>query len=707
MDHALTFQKIKEQVELPELLTYYGYTLKKGEDLGKGKWHVFEGDDTLVVFKGRGNDWMYFNSHDDRDKGSVIDWMKNRVNSGRIVGIEQQPGRNVWQTVNDHFRAYLNLPEDQRPKLELPPISETAPGEKFQSIYTKDCRPLENTTYLESRGITKSTIANPQFAGRILNQFHTVQKEGMPAKTFVNTAFPAYHEGRVVGLELKGEGYKGQAPESEFSRSLWLSKLPEGRPAASMVVTESALDALSYAQMHPAEKALYASTAGVLTQNKIFEMKRLLGEERICTVKAAFDNDTQGHHYDTRLLAGFASGQNPMKVVREHKHLLTVEVTATNPAGVQALTNHLKTYNDQTARQYGQQSGETNTQAVSQTLRDELISSTKLGPHTYQFHVPMNREALGAFNQGASQHLAFEHKVEIVKSQGKDWNQDLKEKQMQQVVKRELGAAAVDEDQYGFGMEYWKNDPMQGIGKIAAQHQAQAEARERGERLLVVEFRESRDQVSQLPILQENIEKAGLSIDHSINRPAGVTPGQPDKREIETELTLRYRLDSPHLPAISAALDALATNPKATVIEGRAEQVERRQLAVEQEEFRQQKRAEQQQIHPSESPSHDQARRVFIDAAAPLAQSLRENGGGLQAAYLQQVSKSLLRQPEIKAMDQENLAKVLTKIDQVPALKDSPSVGQLRQAMQVLNTPTKQAQAQTQQPERRRGPKLT
>jgi hypothetical protein len=439
MEHDLTFQKIKEQVELPELLTHYGYTLKKGEDLGKGKWHVFEGDDTLVVFKGRGNDWMYFNSHDDRDKGSVIDWMKNRVNSGRIVGIEQQPGRNVWQTVNDHFRAYLNLPEDQRAKLELPPISETAPGEKFQSIYTKDCRPLENTTYLESRGIDKATLQNPQFAGRILNQFHTVQKEGMPAKTFANTAFPAYHEGRVVGLELKGEGYKGQAPESEFSRSLWLSKLPDGRPAAHMVVAESALDALSYAQMHPGEKALYASTAGVLTQNKIFEMKRLLNEERICTIKAAFDNDTQGHHYDTRLLAGLAGEQNPMKVVREHKHLLTVEVTASNPAGVQALTNHLKAYNDQTARQYGQQSGEMNTQAVSQTLRDELISSTKLGPNTYQFHVPMNREALGAFNQGMTQSLAFDHKIEIVKSRGKDWNQDLKEHRMQQVVKRELG----------------------------------------------------------------------------------------------------------------------------------------------------------------------------------------------------------------------------------------------------------------------------
>ncbi|MFC7670940.1 hypothetical protein ACFQT0_28760 [Hymenobacter humi] len=206
--------------------------------------------------------------------------------------------------------------------------------------------------------------------------------------------------------------------------------------------------------------------------------------------------------------------------------------------------------------------------------------------------------------------------------------------------------------------------------------------------------------MSQLSTLQQNLEKAGLSIDHSL-RLEGAQP-----RELATELTLRYPVASAQLPALSAALDALATNPKATVIEPVQDQTERRELATAQEIAQQQKRAEQQQIQPSNSPSQDQARREFIDAAVPVAQSLRENGGGLQAAYLQQVSKSLLKQPEIKPLDQENLVKVLAKIDQVPALKDSHSVGQLRQAMQVLNPPIKPEQTQTQQQERRRGPKL-
>lgn len=691
MEHELTFQKIKEQVELPELLSHFGYTLRKGEHLGKGKWHVFEGDDTLVVFKGRGGDWMYFNAQDDRDKGSVIDWMKNRVSSDRIAGLGPLPGRNLWQSVNDHFRAYLNLPEAQRPRLDLPPIVETAPGEKFHSIYTQHCRPLENTAYLEGRGITKSTIANPQFAGRILNQLYTVQKEGMPAKTYVNTAFPAYHDGRVVGLELKGEGFKGQAPESQFTRSLWLSKMPEGRPAAVLVVSESALDTLSYAQLHPGDSALYASTAGTLTQNKIFELKRLLSEEGIPVIRAAFDNDTQGHHFDTRLLAGLASEQNPMKVVREHEHLLTVEITAAHPAGVQALSLHLKSYNDQATRQYTQENGEPGNPASSQTLRDELIHSNKLGAHTYQFHVPMSREALGAFNEAASQTLGFEHRVEIVKSQGKDWNQDLKQDQLQRVVQRELGG--IDEDQYGFGQQHWDNPPIGGQGKIAQLHEAQVLARNKGERLLVVELRESRDAVALLPALRENLERVGLTIDHAVKLETNAP------REIATELTLRYRLDSPQLPAISDALDALRLNPKATVIEPVPDAMERRQLAAAQEQLRQ----AGPKLVPSDSPAHDQARQSFIEAADLVARELRESAATLNAARLQEVSRQLLTKPALQGLNRDNVEKVLAVVDKLDTLKDNPAVQQLRQAVQQLEQPA-QTQPIPQKP--RSGPRL-
>ena len=440
MQHELTFQHIKEHVALPDLLNHYGYHLKKGENLSKGKWHVFEGDDTLVVFKGRGGDWMYFNSQDDRDKGSVIDWMRNRITTGRVEGLQQQPGRNLWQSVNDHFRSYLDLPPEARRPLELPPLANLAPGDKLPTMHLLNCQPLTDTTYLTSRGISAETLSNPQFAGRIFNHRHTVQKEGMPAKTYVNTAFPAYYDGQVVGLEVKGTDFKGQAPDSEFTRSLWLSKpLPNVNPT-TLVLGESAIDALSYAQLHPNERAQYASTSGLLTQNKLFEIKRLVEQEHIGTIKSVFDNDAQGHHYDTRLLAAFANESNPMQVVREHKHLLTVQLTTTNQAAVQQIHRQVKQFNSNLTQQYALLSGEGGqVTGFPTTLRDELIGASRTSPTSYQFHVPLTRDALSAFNQAANQHLAFDHKLELTKSRGKDWNDDLKAQQLKQVAARELG----------------------------------------------------------------------------------------------------------------------------------------------------------------------------------------------------------------------------------------------------------------------------
>lgn len=582
MEHDLTFQQIKERVDLPEMLAHYGYQLRKGENLSKGKWHVFEGDDTLVVFKGRGNDWMYFNAQDDRDKGSVVDWMRNRVSTGRIAGIEQKPGRNLWQSVNDHFREYLNLPESARPKLSLEPISPMASSDKFTNSYTQNCRPLEDTTYLESRGITKTTLANPQFAGRILNQVHTVQKEGMPAITYVNTAFPARYEDRVVALELKGPGYKGQAADSEFSRSLWLSKKPEGKPATHLVVSESAIDTLSYAQLNPNDRAIYASTAGNLTQNKIFEMKRIMATENLPAIRSLFDNDTQGHHFDTRLLAGFASERNPMKVVRENKHLLSVEIIGNAPA-LQAMHDKLKAFNAQTTKQYQEASGAGPgpgggaQPAMVPTLSEQLIGGSRLSQNTWQFHLPMSRDALQAFNQAAVQHLQFDKKVELVKSRSKDWNQDLKEEQMQQAVAREL--------------------PQRG------------------------------------------------SVDEGL---------------------------------VSQSLSAAATTSKATVSE------------PAQETAAGQKHPAGPQIQPSDSPAHDKARLSFITAAAPLVKQLREvnsDESKLAAQQLVDVSKLLLKQPELRNTDKENLDKALVVVDKYPAIKETPAVQQLREAADLVSKP--------------------
>ena len=107
--------------------------------------------------------------------------------------------------------------------------------------------------------------------------------------------------------------------------------------------------------------------------------------------------------------------------------------------------------------------------------------------------------------------------------------------------------------------------------------------------------------MSQLSILQQNLAKAGLSIDHSQKLDSSVPS------EIAAELTLRYPIASAQLPAINAALDALATNPKATVIEPVQDQAERRQLATAQEQAKQQQ--QQQSVQQKPEPSSTETRK--------------------------------------------------------------------------------------------------
>jgi hypothetical protein len=116
----------------------------------------------------------------------------------------------------------------------------------------------------------------------------------------------------------------------------------------------------------------------------------------------------------------------------------------------------------------------------------------------------------------------------------------------------------------------------------------------------VVELRESRDAVALLPTLRDNLEKVGFTIDHTVKQESSLP------REIATELTLRYRLDSPQLPAISDALDALQLNPRTTVIEPEPDTTERRQLATAQEQLRQ----AGPKLVPSDSPAPDAAKDV-------------------------------------------------------------------------------------------------
>lgn len=425
----LSFQQLKRDINLVDLVLTLGYdhnVQKSGHSTEKGKFHVFDykgngGLDRVIVYKAPGGDWLYFNPSDDRDKGSVIDFVKFRVENPKVPSITATPGKSVWFDVIDNCRRFVNLPAPQR---EHPQIQKTiqpiAPGEGFNSNLDK-CRVLDDTRYLNNRGLNNETLNNPLFKGRILNHVHTGKTKAGDTYSFTNTAFPQYYKNRVVGLEIKANGFKGQAADSLNASSLWLSNTPER--AKMLIVSESAIDSLSHYQINKVENAIYASTSGNLTENKLFEMKRLVQDHNLSTIRLALDNNKEGHIFDTQLLAGLANEANPTSILRNQPSLLTVGIHSADPKPIMDLVRAVKNYNQGVTEGYQEVAGSLE---ASQTLNSALISSNQEGKTAYQFHVPKEAAALSAFNQALLKSLPLIVKVEIHKSQANDWNDELR-----------------------------------------------------------------------------------------------------------------------------------------------------------------------------------------------------------------------------------------------------------------------------------------
>jgi hypothetical protein len=145
--------------------------------------------------------------------------------------------------------------------------------------------PLKTHRYLEEeRAIPRDLLSHPRFAGRIL----------VDARS--NVVFPHVDRDGPCGFEIKNRNFTGFAPGGE--KGLWISVVK--RTDTTLVIAESAIDALSYAALHPDEHARYASFGGAMNPSQPALIRAAI--ERLslgAVVRIATDNDEEG--------AGFAA----------------------------------------------------------------------------------------------------------------------------------------------------------------------------------------------------------------------------------------------------------------------------------------------------------------------------------------------------------------------------------------------------------------
>ena len=270
--------RFKSEVNLTTYAASRGYRVdRRGSSRNSVVMRHPATDDKIIVSRGEHDGhWIYFSVRDARDHGTIVDFIQRR--GGGTLGAVR---RELLPWIGGARPPIA--PQLYIPTVEPRTIDRTSVARVFDAAHL-----AANSAYLNSRGIRPELLCSDRFT-RTFRQ----DRRG-------NILFPHCDGGGLAGFESKNHGW------TSFSaggvRALWWSNIfPDDQ---RLVLVESAIDALSFHQVHAAPRVRYASTAGTLSEHQ----RRLLAEALKTlppgmTVGLAFDADPAGDKLAEQLRA--------------------------------------------------------------------------------------------------------------------------------------------------------------------------------------------------------------------------------------------------------------------------------------------------------------------------------------------------------------------------------------------------------------------
>ncbi len=261
-------EAFKREINLCEYAASHGFELIQRKSSRHSAVMKHPCGDKVVIAKSSSGHWIYFNPLDSQDHGTVIDFLQNR--QGLSLGGVRKELRK-WQG-----GTVPNAPETRFADL----TPSTADAAKVLSVW-EGARTTEGSLpFLErDRGISRTVLSDPIFADRF-----RVDRRG-------NVLFPHWNSEQLCGYEIKNRGFTGFAPGG--IKGFWCSRpQPED---STMVICETAIDALSYADLHGTAGTRFLSTAGQMSplQTTLLHsaVSRMPGDAQVVI---ATDNDAGG-----------------------------------------------------------------------------------------------------------------------------------------------------------------------------------------------------------------------------------------------------------------------------------------------------------------------------------------------------------------------------------------------------------------------------
>ncbi len=281
MDEELN--KLKAAVNLVEYAAGMGYWVDKSKSCTRTTVMRHDNGDKIVLSRGNKH-WIYFSARDDRDNGTIIDF------------IQKRQGQNLGQ-VKKNLREWLGKPQPERVEAKYKKADARPRDVKSVQRYLQSTTQINDTTYLQSRYITPETIFGPRFDG-------TIRQDRRGNAVFMHRNLEGF-----CGAELKNNGFTGCPKDSQ--KGVWHSRLyKEDR---RLILCESGIDNLSYHTLHGEPNDRHISLGGNFGPDQQELVRRAINKmpPGSCIV-AAFDNDNEGRKY-SRIIEAMVPGSMNFK----------------------------------------------------------------------------------------------------------------------------------------------------------------------------------------------------------------------------------------------------------------------------------------------------------------------------------------------------------------------------------------------------------
>lgn len=263
------------QIDLVKFVEDYGYkrdATKTAKKAGADQVMRRESDDDKLLVQYRSNGWVWCSCRNWNDHGSIIDFVRREKGCGFVEAIRHLRGKA------EPFFSHTSSSNPITPNT----ASDDGYRSKTAAVWAAASR-IAAPAYLRSRGLSPATLSDPRF----LDTFR-VDASG-------NVIFPHRDRSGMCGYELRRDGFKAFGAGTK--KGLWLTN--GAGTADCILIVESAIDAMSHAELHGGDSA-YCSLSGTPSnlQKDLLIGLMIKADIRGAAVYSAFDNDAAGRALD-------------------------------------------------------------------------------------------------------------------------------------------------------------------------------------------------------------------------------------------------------------------------------------------------------------------------------------------------------------------------------------------------------------------------